>query len=137
MHMLILCAFFLFLATLAGDRRAEAQTPPTSIDGSCLELAILVDAGADYDKCENIFCVAGEYKKNREREHEFINKKFGEQGKDWELISKQMREEYGRTYDLVTIKIKATGEEREIYFNITDARARSEEALQNLKAKKR
>ncbi len=96
-----------------------------------------MDGNADYDKCENIFCVAGEYKKNREREHEFINKKFGQQGKDWELISKQMREEYGRTYDLVTIKIKATGEEREIYFNITEARARSEEALQKLKDKKR
>lgn len=133
----ILCFYAFILSVLLSSPPVHAQNAPTSIDGSCMEMAILVDGNADYDKCENIFCVAGEYKKNRDQGYDFINRKFGEQNKDWEFISKQMREEYDRTYDLITIKIKATGEEREIYFNITEPRVRSEEALQKLKEKKR
>lgn len=137
MPLTILCFCISMVGVLLGCPWAHAQSTATSIDGSCMELAILVDGNAQYDKCENIFCVAGEYKKNRDQEFGYINKKFGEQNKDWEFISKQMREEYNRTYDLITIKIKATGEEREVYFNITEPRLQSEEALQKLKDKKR
>lgn len=133
----ILCVYVFIVSALLSCAHALAQSAATSIDGSCVELAILVEGNADYDKCENIFCVAGEYKKNRDKEIDYINKKVGEQNKDWEFVSKQMREEYDRTYDVVTIKLKPAGEEREIYFNITEPRAQSEEALQKLKEKMR
>ena len=58
----------------------------------------------------------GDYSESIDQEYEYIENNFGAIGKDWVLIEqKLLGGENNRSYDELTIKIIASGEEKTLY----------------------
>lgn len=76
-------------------------------DGSSMKKAIVIKSIGDH-----LESIGQEYK--------YIGDNFGDRGKDWVLVEQRMIEEEDRFYDLLTIKIIDSGEEKILYFDITE-----------------
>ncbi|MGC1203622.1 MAG: hypothetical protein WA839_01895 [Flavobacteriaceae bacterium] len=52
-------------------------------------------------------------------EYDFIEIKEGRRGVNWGLVKQALNHEGKKSYDIITIKINSTGEEKVYYFDIT------------------
>jgi len=62
----------------------------------------------------------GDYSKSIGQEYEYLSGKFGARGKDWKLIKQSLLHENGRSYDKMDIQLMPSGEEKTLYFDITE-----------------
>lgn len=79
-------------------------------DGSSIEKAVIVT-------------YTGNYQESIGQEYRYIAEKFGTRDVDYELLSQRLVDEGGTPYDVITIRLLPSGEERDVYFDITELRA--------------
>ena len=53
-------------------------------------------------------------------EYKFIEEKEGRRGLDWSLVIQSLMHEKSKSYDVLTIKLVKTNEEKTYYFDITN-----------------
>jgi hypothetical protein len=58
-------------------------------------------------------------------EHLYLTQRFGRHGRGWQLRTRELVCEDGRSYDLVRIEL-AGGDERRLFFDVTDWLRRAE-----------
>jgi len=77
-------------------------------------------AGGDGSSKENAVIIKGA-KSSMEgigAEYRYLSEKFGERGKDWELILQSLIEDKGKRYDMMIVDLK-DGTNTTIYFDIS------------------
>jgi hypothetical protein len=95
-------------------------------DGSTVENAVIIKAedhaGRDFQYEDYVKSIGSEY--------EYIEKKFGVKGKDWELSDQKLVKEGERSYDKMTVKVLSSQEEKTLYFDISEPMGELEKQLQ-------
>lgn len=110
----IISSVFIALACLSSSAYAEGislhqncTVAAENRDGSSIGQAIIIK-------------YIGDYSKSIAQEYEYLSGKFGVQGKDWKLIKQSLLHENGRSYDKMDIQLMPLGEEKTLYFDITE-----------------
>jgi hypothetical protein len=94
---------------LPQEAAARDGAPQLTIKGGPGETpatAVVIAGAPSY-----VAVVAGEY--------QFLRKRFGQQGKDWRLLKKEVYQDRDKVYDLFIIEIPKKGAKEMIYFDIT------------------
>jgi len=91
-------------------------------DGSSIEEAVIIRIDG-LQKCLNESCYDGEFSRIIEQEHAFLEKSFGVIGQDWRQSGETNMEvdieQDDKFYDKVAIILLSTGQQRIVYFDIT------------------
>lgn len=96
-------------ATDAASVKRKADGGSASVDGadgSSVEKAVVVKAKTE--------------KAGVSAEYEWVEKHYGQRNVDWVVTQQQTLGVKGRNYDLLFIRLVATGKELKLYFDITD-----------------
>ena len=79
------------------------------------------------EKCEGrskeeavVIKYTGDYAESIAQEYDYLDKKFGVMGRNYDIIQQSIIAEGAVVYDVLTIKIFASGEQKDIYFDITE-----------------
>ena len=80
---------------------------PEGGDGSSFEEAVVIK-------------YIGDYAASIAQEYDYIDKKFGVMGEKCDITMQRIIAEGDKTYDVLTVKIFVSGEEKEVYFDITE-----------------
>lgn len=102
---LLLTPVILFAVEPQSQKGNEAIS--TSRDGSSLEKAIIIK-------------YIGVYDKSIEQEYQYLEKKFGKGGKDWNLVRQALIGKEGKSYDEMIIELLPSKETITLYFDITE-----------------
>lgn len=76
-------------------------------DGSSIEAAIIIKYAGDYEKSIN-------------QEYEYLDSEFGVNGRDWQMTNQALLAQKERYYDQLIIQLLPSGEEKTLYFDITE-----------------
>lgn len=93
-------------------------------NGSSFDDAIGIKDICDYSQCKTKDCLRDVFKRTIfAQELEYITKKYGARGKDWEITGEDAVDAYTFTnkhyYDDLGIQIFSTGETKVLHFDIT------------------
>ena len=99
MLVFLLVSVFLFSGNVLGAETAE--------EGSSYNNAVVIR-------------YIGDYSQSIGQEYEYISKKFGMQGVNWEPMQVSLVYEGDKIYDVFNFKILPSGEEKTLYFDITE-----------------
>lgn len=103
---LLLAFVILFAVQLQNQKGNEAIS--ASRDGSSPEKAIIIKYIGDYDK-------------SIDQEYQYLKKKFGIRGNDWNLVRQSlMAGKEGKSYDEMIIELLPSKETITLYFDITE-----------------
>jgi predicted RNA-binding protein associated with RNAse of E/G family len=53
-------------------------------------------------------------------EYQFVGKKEGQRGVDWNLVQQSLQHDNDKDYDVLVIKLNKSNEEKTYYFDITN-----------------
>lgn len=125
---------------VAKSVRASANlldVSPKNRDGSNMFRSVVIKNISDYSRCRSKECVWAQYGRSIQQEYEYIQKTYGVRGKDWEFPGQDVIPEGTtavtvkrgifcdvslgeRHYDKVAIIVFSIGDEKKIYFDITE-----------------
>lgn len=97
---LALAAIFLFSGL------SFAQEDVTR-DGSSVEKAVIIEYTGDYQESIGL-------------EYKYIESVYGTPNVDYELLGQSLYGEGEKSYDVIAIKLIPSGDERTVYFDVTD-----------------
>ena len=76
-------------------------------DGSSIEKAVVIK-------------FTGDYQESIGQEYEYIAYIYGTEGADYEVLGQALQGEGESSYDVISIKLIPSGEEKAVYFDVTD-----------------
>lgn len=101
-------ALFIFILILGVSGLSLSQEER---DGSSMEKAVIIT-------------YSGNYQESLGQEYQYIAKKYGTQNVDYEILEQRLVDDWeGTPYDVITIRLIPSGEEKEVYFDITALQA--------------
>lgn len=99
------------------NARMSAYAKKLGFDKALAEYVKGIDRTPDG---EIIVKYIGDYSKSIGQKYSYLSMLFGIRGKEWDLLRQSLKEKDGKTYDQMDIKLLPSGEERVLYFNITE-----------------
>jgi len=94
-----------FLAKLEKDLSFHEDN--VDKDGSSIEKAVVIK-------------FAGDYQESIGQEYAYIAYIYGTEGTDYEVLGQALEGEGESSYDVISIKLIPSGEEKKVYFDVTD-----------------